>query len=265
MYRNLKTFVAFAGHSRSGHSIIGALLDAHPNIVIPHELDMVRRYNEKVWSTREELFNTLRTLSHKQSVGGVVGANRRPGGPYHVPNMWQGKHEDILVIGDKGGPEMAYRLGREPELFDKMVEIVNLPMKWIFVYRNPYDNITTVEKKHKNNPARPVHNLDEAIEDYFWYCEENIALLEQANANPNCDVIYIKQENFINHPRRVLHRLTNFLDLPLNRSYINTCASIVFKTPRQTRWDRPWSQEHIHKVASRASKYSWLANYTFEN
>ena len=33
----VKTFVLFVGFARSGHSIVGTLLDAHPDIVIAHE------------------------------------------------------------------------------------------------------------------------------------------------------------------------------------------------------------------------------------
>ena len=34
--RGIKKFVFFAGYARSGHSIIGALMDAHPHVVIAH-------------------------------------------------------------------------------------------------------------------------------------------------------------------------------------------------------------------------------------
>ena len=37
-----RTFVTFLGHARSGHSIVGALLDAHPQVVLSDELDALR-------------------------------------------------------------------------------------------------------------------------------------------------------------------------------------------------------------------------------
>ena len=38
-FRDLEAFCLFVGHPRSGHSLVGALLDAQPDAVIAHELD----------------------------------------------------------------------------------------------------------------------------------------------------------------------------------------------------------------------------------
>ena len=35
----VRTFLLFVGHPRSGHSLVGSLLDAHPDVVVSHELD----------------------------------------------------------------------------------------------------------------------------------------------------------------------------------------------------------------------------------
>ena len=41
-FDDVQRFCFFIGHARSGHSIIGSLLNAHPEVVISHELDAVR-------------------------------------------------------------------------------------------------------------------------------------------------------------------------------------------------------------------------------
>src|SRR5262245_36859172 len=38
----VETFCLFVGYPRSGHSIIGSLLDAHPNAIIADELDALK-------------------------------------------------------------------------------------------------------------------------------------------------------------------------------------------------------------------------------
>ena len=38
----IKFYVFFVGVARSGHSIVGAVLDSHPHIVISHELNVFR-------------------------------------------------------------------------------------------------------------------------------------------------------------------------------------------------------------------------------
>ncbi|PSO51862.1 MAG: hypothetical protein BRC34_14235, partial [Cyanobacteria bacterium QH_1_48_107] len=38
-FQNVDKYCMFIGYPRSGHSLVGSLLDAHPNIIIAHELN----------------------------------------------------------------------------------------------------------------------------------------------------------------------------------------------------------------------------------
>ena len=40
-YNQLKTFVLFCGFPRSGQSLVGAIMDAHPHMTIPHDFNIV--------------------------------------------------------------------------------------------------------------------------------------------------------------------------------------------------------------------------------
>ena len=59
----IKKLVFFVGYPRSGHSIVGALMDAHPHVVIPHEYFLFAQFRtlnqapDKNW--RDNLFNAL--------------------------------------------------------------------------------------------------------------------------------------------------------------------------------------------------------------
>ncbi len=41
-FDTVERFCLFIGYPRSGHSLVGSLLDAHPNVVLAHELDALR-------------------------------------------------------------------------------------------------------------------------------------------------------------------------------------------------------------------------------
>jgi hypothetical protein len=41
-FDDVGTYCMFIGCPRSGHTLIGAILDAHPNVVIAHELDALK-------------------------------------------------------------------------------------------------------------------------------------------------------------------------------------------------------------------------------
>lgn len=41
-FEDLDTYCMFVGYPKSGHSLIGSLLDAHPQMAITHELDVLK-------------------------------------------------------------------------------------------------------------------------------------------------------------------------------------------------------------------------------
>ena len=44
-YDGVQSFVLFVGYPRSSHSLVGAILDSHPEIIIPHEFDLLNKFN----------------------------------------------------------------------------------------------------------------------------------------------------------------------------------------------------------------------------
>lgn len=141
LWQNINTYCLFIGYSRSGHSLIGALLNAHPNIVIAHELnDLKYTY---LGFRRWQLYHLL---LDKAKLG--VNPNDKSGGyNYDVPNQWQGKFTQILVIGDKKGEGTTLKIEDSPLFLQRLRKIINVKIKFIHIIRNPYDNITTMSKK----------------------------------------------------------------------------------------------------------------------
>lgn len=45
LFGDLETYCMFIGYPRSGHSLIGFLLDAHPSMIIAHELHVLKHIN----------------------------------------------------------------------------------------------------------------------------------------------------------------------------------------------------------------------------
>ena len=97
----IETLALFIGYPRSGHTIIGSLLDAHPHIIISNELDIFERWREwtKAEKTRENLINKIYENSYKQSQGsGFRSATKDFGRTYAVPNQWQGNYKDYIKV-----------------------------------------------------------------------------------------------------------------------------------------------------------------------
>jgi hypothetical protein len=92
-----KTFCFFVGYPRSGHSLIGSLLDAHPRLVIAHELAFTR-YLKWGFSRRQILKLIARNTEVESGQG-----RTSTGYDYGVPGQWQGRWEQMECIGDKSG------------------------------------------------------------------------------------------------------------------------------------------------------------------
>ena len=103
----MQTLVLFVGHARSGHSLVGAILDAHPEIIIAHEFKLIEKWIEdsktQIHSTRlkNRIFFGLHSLSRGQAMFGnraPCSTSERKSYCYHVPGQWQGKYRDKLKV-----------------------------------------------------------------------------------------------------------------------------------------------------------------------
>ena len=146
---HVKTFVFFLGHSRSGHSIVGSLIDSHPNMVVASEVDVFTRLSDgSLAPIKSEIFNALWSNTREDLTNGLK-AKSTDGKGYNlfVDGLYEGSYVDhIDVIGDKKGGITTKLLATEPDkwlhVYDILISL-NVTIKIIFVVRNPYDNIGT--------------------------------------------------------------------------------------------------------------------------
>ena len=70
----VEKFVLFVGYRRSGHSIIGSMMDAHPNMVISHEFNILPRCmlpaRRPFPKNKSAIFNALYRNSYEQATTG---------------------------------------------------------------------------------------------------------------------------------------------------------------------------------------------------
>ncbi|MDP8972396.1 MAG: hypothetical protein M3N45_04285, partial [Actinomycetota bacterium] len=129
-FSDVQCFVMFVGYPRSGHTIVGSLLNAHPNIVMGHRLRVLRYVAAKF--RREQLLAMVLLSDRRFEKLGRVGSKRYN---YSVPGQWQGRHSKIRVIGDSNVVNTFVR--RRPELLPQLAAIVGVPTRMIHVVRNP--------------------------------------------------------------------------------------------------------------------------------
>jgi len=240
----------FIGCPKTGHSLIGSLLDAHPNIILAHELG-VSKY-VLAGFRREQLYNLI--LKNSQEIARL--GRREIKYDYIVPGQWQGKFDRLLVIGDKHAEGETLRVMARPWLFEKTRQVLGR-VKYIHVIRNPYDVIASLTK-----PVVRHLDLPSAADYFFRLCQTTQWFREQLSK----EALYeLRHEDFVAEPTRYLTELCNFLEVPAEADYLQACAAIVFESPHQTRRKVTWTADLIDSIQGRLPQYSFLSNYDFES
>ena len=173
----VEKFVFFIGYPRSGHSIIGSFLDAHPHTIIAQEFKLFGNWRElfivkqktrkTVFQDKAYLFNALYRSSVRASDAGWRSQNKDSKNyTINVDSPWLGKYDRyISVIGDKSGGMTSIAYKQSPENFTanykQLQKTVGIPIKVLHCVRNPYDLVSTSALYAAGR--NPHHNTTKAM------------------------------------------------------------------------------------------------------
>jgi hypothetical protein len=219
----LHRVILFIGYSRSGHSLVAALLDAHPNVIVSHELDAAKHL--KAGRTFPEVARAVQLNSYYFNHYG----RGYSGYDYAVPGQYQGRCTDLKVLGDKKANGTCRALLRDPDLLRWLEHTIPVPVTLVHVIRNPWDNIAS-----KAN--RTGLSLQGAAESYL----RNATAIHVLRQRHQERVIDVYLDELSAAPIATLRRVIGRLGLDADEKYLNDCASIVFQSPRQTRRGVDW-------------------------
>jgi hypothetical protein len=247
-------FCCFVGHGRSGGTLVGALLNAHPNVVMSNELNALRRL--RMGMTASQLFRLIYLVSRRQALRGSRGGG---GYSYAVPNQWQGRHRELVVIGDRKAGATAYEILRHPETLDIVDRNVALEKKFVHVVRNPFDTITTTFQK--TSPAigqGAEEHLDREIRNYYARCVAISSIEERFGKS---SIHYVHHERLIADTRDQLRALCEFLQIEPYPDYLDDCASILLASPHESRRTIAWPERQAAVIRRENKRFAWLADY----
>jgi len=247
-YKNIEKFCFFIGYPRSGHSVVGSILDAHKNIIISHELDVLKYIDQGL--KKEIIYGLILRNSLLKSTGG----REQTGYKYDIPNEWQGRFAELKIIGDKKGGRTSVRIQRKKSLFKDIEKKLDIKVVFIHVIRNPYDNISTIFSRSRNL------SLEGSIESYFSRCEAVMITKREFGK----DVLDFYYEDLVKDTKRSIDKLCKFLDVKCYSNYIENCSNLLFEDLHKSRFDVKWNNKLINIVKKEIKKYPFLKNYTFE-
>lgn len=273
---DVREFVQFVGFPRSGHSLIGSVLDAHPRAVVSHELDAMGLLRAGLPE------RALYALVLENSAAFSRNGRYWNGFSYVVPGQDGGGAKRPTVVGDKKGDWAVRWVQREPGLLDAVRRRMRARCRWVLVTRHPLDNIATMSLRKgrtydrlriaaessadfkaelKAAQARgdvAAAALDSMIDDYEGLCE-GVAQMEAAV--PAADWLHVVYEQFTREPEDQIRRLCGFLGLDPEPEYLAAAASIVYDSPNKSRRSVTWTDAQLERVAGLTRRFSFLAGY----
>ena len=252
LWSKIETFCLFLGYPRSGHSLVGALLNAHPDMVISHE-SAALKYCYLGFGKRQ-----IYDLIYQKTVADAESGRDLGGYHYQVFGQWQGKVRTLKTIGDKQGEGTVLRIAQSDRYLDRLKRVTGAKLRFIHVVRNPYDNITTMMKK----TPRFEGDIERCIDHYFYLCQ--VISTFKTTLEPDT-LVEFKHEDFLDSPQMHLEKLCNLLQVEATQAYLDDCSKIVYRSPNKSRYQTEWLPEWIDLVAERMGHFPFLSGYSYDD
>lgn len=248
-YRDTGVFGLFIGYSRSGHSIVGSVIDAHAHAVAAHRLHALR------YIQRGDSLERVMYMAELNSARFARQGRRLTGYQYAVPGAHQGRCDHVRAVCDQEGEQNVKTAAGDPDVLDRLHRAAGArAVRMVHVVRNPFDNIATMS-------LRTLKPLDSAADRYFALCDGVASIRRRVGAETVLDVWH---DQFVGDPPGQIRRLMGFLGLDADPAFIARCAATMHPAPHASRFRRDWTPAQVARVAERAAAHPWIAHYRYD-
>lgn len=232
--------------------MLGALLDAHPNVAMSDELDVLDYVSAGY--RKREIFYLIERSARREALKGRVTARRLTPYSFAVPDQWQGRTSGLKVMGDTKAGITTQRLGADPHALDRVrLAVDGVQLKLIHVVRNPFDPIGLMR-------IRGRRSFDDAVRRYF----DNCRILRDIHASVDPAALeVVRYEDLVTEPEEVLAGVCRFLEVEPASDYLAACGSIV-DDPRAERTEVDWTDRQVEAIHGLMAGFPFLNGYTFE-
>ena len=241
---DFKSFCLVIGNSRSGSTILGSIVDAHPNAVVANET----MASQSFWRGMSK-GDILREIIENSS------ANYRSGRQsedyqYQIGASPESK-SSVCVYGDKIWNPATLLLHGDYHLVSSLENRLAARVVLIASIRNPFDTIATM---HRRSQAP----IKDRIRWFFMHCEA-LAALEEKTIEPNYLISY--HEHLIDCPDEEISRICRALRLPLDHQHLENVKRLLYKRPKQSGAAIDWTVADVEDVLERMQRFPFLSLY----
>jgi hypothetical protein len=251
-FASIHTYAMFIGHARAGGSLLGALLDAHPNAVVADEVDVIGLMRHG--RSRDTILARLVAVSRQQTRW----RHTKPGFgrtlPYPVVGQSQGRFDELQVAGSTRAGLTTRTLAATPELLERWADLLGgVRLRFIQVVRNPYDAVSSWYERS----GRPLANGTE------MYASNAVATSRILPAIPRADVLRVRYEDLVADPRTTIADVCAHLGLPVPTEFLDATSAVVSPAVIN-RTEAPWSATEIAAMARVIDRFPFLRGYRYD-
>lgn len=244
---NVNSICAFVSFMRSGHTLFGSLLNAHPEMTVSNEIG-IGHLMRMGFSEREILRMIIgKDYEFRQS------GREWTGYDYEVEGGSQGNYQDLVVVGDKHGPDLIYNYLEDESVY----KYIKKSKKNYFIFyhiRNPYDMIAT-------GTIKGDKKLNKISEYVCNEIERSVKVVGDLRNINNVRVLKTYYKNIVNDTKGVLVDVMDVMGLSAPKSYLEACADHVFEQPSITRDEVDWDADSVDLVEKTCNEFDSFARY----
>lgn len=239
----VKYFLMFAGYPRSGHTLVASMLNAHPNVICSNQQFVLTDGIAGL----DSILSRIEAGCHRSQWKPEAYVEPLP-------------KREITVIGDKTGHRTIERLIEAPMELDVFKKSIPWPIKWIHVYRNPFDNLATWTKLNWENREVKIPQEQEFQNVFQKYEALNKKIVEMQKTE---NVLSVSHERVIRFIDKTLDQICSFLEIKKYDEWRAKCIKTKWKEPRITRSNIGWNPNMRAQVAKLTRQYKWLDGYDY--
>lgn len=221
---DIQKYVFILGWPRTGHTLIGDILNLHKNIICSNE-------SCDIFFDLFSLFKTdfIEDVKYKSK---ILSKNR-------IKQIY--KKNNINIIGNTSLKFTFYlnELNRSNDFDYFKNSVYPATTHFLICCRNPFYIISALRLFYNNNERS---SLDDCI-DFFEKINNNII-----NFIENNDYHIIYYDDFVNNNKNEMKNILNFLSLDYNEDYLKYIYSIIDFKKQKKIYKVNWTKKHIRRI-----------------
>ena len=262
--KHLKTVCLPIGFPYCAGQTLACALTANPNIIMCQKMKALQDWSNTIvthgrfYATKKFFFTLLKGRGIRADAKEMLDHNKF----YFIPNQWQGRVRQLSVIGECSPHINIKILSRQNyHVLKTFQEDIKVPLKFIFLMRNPYDIISSVIVRRYIR-AKQKEIMGIVFNQFIKRCTLGEKLLDKVSPD---QVFLWRLEDHIADPQQKLLELCSFLNVESTQCYLDDCSKIFYKKPNRSRYLIDWPDVYKAQIATAIEQYNFLSGYSWDS